>query len=264
MNSNIASPIIELRSVTHHYGIRPILKNISLTVHRGELLAIVGPNGMGKSTLLGVMAGTLTPVEGEVIVDGKQRRSTVENELEIRRQVVYLPNDAWLPKIMSGRKFILSVGRLYGIDELHLMRHADRLLSLFNLSDKADHSISSYSTGQQKKIALASALITEAKVLLLDEPFSGGLDPAGILALKRVLRSLADREDVTVVMATPVPTLIEELADRVAIVRDGTIPVLGTLDELREQAELEGTVADVLERLMHPETVKMIDAYFVE
>ena len=254
--------MIQVRNVRHHYGVRPILRNVNLEVVQGELMALVGPNGMGKSTLLSVMAGILAPVEGEVIVDGSVRRSTPENELAIRRKCVYLPNEAWLPGGFTGRDFIQRVGRLYGVEHDRLFDHADRLLKLFNL--KGDHPINSYSTGQRKKIALSSALITEAPYLLLDEPFSGGLDPAGILALKRVLRRLADRDDVTVVMATPVPTLIEELADRVAIIRDGEIAECGTLDELRVRAEMTGDAEDVLERLMHPETVQMIDDYFVK
>ncbi len=254
--------MIRVRNLRHHYGVRPILKEVNLEVGQGELMALVGPNGMGKSTLLAVMAGILAPVEGEVIVDGMVRRGTPEDELAIRRKLVYLPNEAWLPGAMTGREFILRVGRLYDVDHHRLFDHADRLLKLFNLN--GDHPINSYSTGQRKKIALSSALITEAPYLLLDEPFSGGLDPAGILALKRVLRRLADREDVTVVMATPVPTLIEELADRVAIIRDGEIAECGTLDELRESAGMTGDAADILERLMHPETVQMIDDYFVK
>lgn len=252
--------MIELKNVTHHYSIRPVLRGVNLAVQCGELLALVGPNGMGKSTLLGVMAGVLTPVEGSVIIDGKTRRSTVDNEIAIRKRVVYLPNEAWLPNELTGRDFILRVGRLYQSDELRLMDHADRLLELFHL--KGDQPIASYSTGQRKKIGLASALITDAEILLLDEPFSGGLDPAGIFAMTRVLRRLAEREDRTVVMATPVPTLIEEVADRVAIIEDGQISHLGTLEELREKSGKEGDTAEVLHFLMHPETSRLIDDYF--
>lgn len=254
--------MIELRNITHHYGIRPVLKGVNLFVKRGELLALAGPNGMGKSTLLGVAAGVLAPVEGQVIVDGKVRRSSVDEEIAIRKQVVYLPNEAWLPNELSGRDFILRVGRLYQADELRLMAHADQLLGLFNLD--GDKSIDSYSTGQRKKIALTSALITEAEVLLLDEPFSGGLDPAGIYALTRILRRLADRKDKTVVMATPVPTFIEQVADRVAIIEHGEITHLGTLQELSSLAPDANDATEVLQHLMHPETNKLVDDYFVE
>jgi ABC-type multidrug transport system ATPase subunit len=156
----------------------------------------------------------------------------------------------------------LAVGRLYGIDDLRLFDHADRLLRLFDLVAQAEQPIYSYSAGQLKKISLCSALVTEAPYLLLDEPFSGGLDPSGILALKRVLQRLAARDDVTIVMTTPVPELVEELADRIAIIRDGRLAAFDTADGLRRSTGADGPLADVLHRLLNPETLANIDYYF--
>ena len=181
--------MIDLIDVTQHYGIRPVLKHINLRIERSELVVIVGPNGMGKTTLLGVMGGVLQPQHGHVTVGGHRRRQSAEEELAVRRMAVYLPDQPWVPESLTGREYLLAVGRLYDIDQDRLMEHVDRVLCLFELSEQGDHATSSYSNGQQKKIALASALVTEAPVLLLDEPFGGGLDPAGLLALKRVLKA---------------------------------------------------------------------------
>ena len=106
---------------------------------------------------------------------------------------------------------------------------------MFDLVEQGDWAISSYSNGQQKKIAIASALVTEAPVLLLDEPFAGGLDPAGILALKRVLQRLAARDDMTVVLTTPVPELMEEIAERILVIREGQITLDDTPQGFRER-----------------------------
>lgn len=119
--------MIEVINVTHHYGVRPVLRNVSLHVDKGEVVALMGPNGMGKTTLLGVIAGALWPIEGTVRIDGKVRRSSPENELAIRRQVVYLPAEPWLPSTRTGREWLLAVGRLYGIGEQRLMDHVPRL-----------------------------------------------------------------------------------------------------------------------------------------
>jgi len=143
-----------------------------------------------------------------------------------------------------------------------LMDHVDRLLRLFELEKEGDWPIRSYSNGQQKKIAICSALVTEAPVLLLDEPFSGGLDPSGILALKRILQRLAAQSDVTVVMTTPVPELVEELADRIVVVREGRIVAYDTAEGLRRQSTCSGPLAEVLERLIHPQTLQNIEQYF--
>ena len=123
--------------------------------------------------------------------------------MRIRQRVVYLPAEPWLPRFSTGREYLLAVGGLYRIDTDRLFGHIDRLLQLFDLTPLADANIGSYSTGQHKKIMLSSALVSEAPIMLLDEPFSGGLDPSGILALKRVLQNLAQRSDVTIVLATP-------------------------------------------------------------
>jgi ABC-type multidrug transport system ATPase subunit len=254
--------MIRVVDVTHHYGIRPVLKHVNLEIQTGELVTIVGPNGMGKTTLLGVLAGVLWPCTGYAEFDGVRRRESVESERELRRRIVYLPDHAWLPKLRTGREFILAVGRLYGIDDLRLFDHADRLLRLFDLTEQGDRPIHSYSAGQLKKISLCGALITEAPYLLLDEPFSGGLDPSGILALRHVLQRLAVDQNVTVVMTTPVPELVEELAHRIAIIRDGELAAFDTADGLRRQTGTEGPLADVLQRMLNPATLENIEHYF--
>ena len=94
--------MIELIDVTQHYGVRPILRDIHLRIGRGELVVVLGPNGMGKSTLLGVMGGALAPQRGTVRIDGLARRGSVDEELEIRRRAVYLPDRPWLPGNRTG------------------------------------------------------------------------------------------------------------------------------------------------------------------
>jgi ABC-type multidrug transport system ATPase subunit len=106
--------------------------------------------------------------------------------------------------------------------------------------------------------------VTECPVLLLDEPFSGGLDPSGLIALKRVLRMLVERKKATVVLTSPVPELIEEVADRVVILRDGEILAFETLEGLRRSTGVRGRLGSVLERLIFPETAQNLDHYLEE
>src|ERR1700722_5836986 len=215
--------MIEAFNTTHHYSVKPVLQDVSLRVEKGEIVAIMGPNGMGKSTLVSVIAGVLWPQKGYVEIDDLQRRTSEHTELKIRERVADLAADPWVPRLRTGRNWAVSVGRLYGVDDDRLIPHVDRLLDVFNLLEQADQTIASYSSGQKKKVALCCALASEAPILLLDEPFAGGLDPSGILTLKRIMQHHRQKKDRTVIMATPVPELVAEIADRVAVINHGRI-----------------------------------------
>jgi ABC-2 type transport system ATP-binding protein len=253
--------VIELHDVTQHYGVRPVLRRIDLRIERGEVVVILGPNGMGKSTLLGVMAGVLSPQKGSVFIDGLRRRGSEEEELAIRRMSVYLPDQPWLPALRTAREFLLAVGRLYDIEEERLMIHVDRLLDLFDLSEKGDSPIRTYSAGQLKKIALGSALVAETPLLLLDEPFSGGLDPAGILSLKRIFQHHGRRRDRTIVLTSPVPELVEEIATRILVLHDGEIIAFDTIDGLQRLTGHRGSLDEVLQRVVFPEATLKVESY---
>lgn len=255
--------MIRVVDVTQHYGVKPVLKNISLDIPKGSRTVVIGPNGMGKTTLLSVLGGVLCPQKGYVEIDGIRRRSSVENELALRKRVVFLPDRGFLPKNRTGREFLLGVGKLYEIGEDRLLDHSQRLLDLFQLTKLADSPIHSYSAGQQKKIALSSALITNAEVLLLDEPFSGGLDPTGILALRQVLKRVTEEQGRTIVLTSPVPELVAEIAERLVVIRESEIAYAGTLEEIRKQTGHQGSVEDMLNEVIFPETREQVEAYFM-
>ncbi len=252
--------------VTQHYDTTPILENLSLQIDAGEVVAVLGPNGMGKTTLLRLIAGILTPAKGEVHVHGILRRSSAAGEQEIRSKTVFLPDEVWFPSSQSIREFVLAVAKLYGRDMIEAMKQADQLFDLFSLNDKADSSIASCSTGQRKKASLCAALITEASLLLLDEPFSGGLDPGGIVALKNVLRRITkDRlgqpVERTIVFTTPVPEIIEEVADKVVIIEEGNVLAFGSPAELCGQAG-ESRLENAIDKLLHTDTLERVERYF--
>lgn len=253
--------MIEVTDVFHHFGLRPTLQDITFSVDTGQTLAVIGPNGTGKTTLLNLIAGLNSPAGGTISINGRIRRSSVENELAIRQQTVFLPAEPWFPISTTGRNYVLGVGEMWGVPIRRLFEHADQLLRVFQMDEIADSEISGYSMGQKKKIGLCSALICEVPVLLLDEPFSGGLDPAGLTAMKQILSHLTDRKDRTVVLTSPVPELVEEVADEVLILDHGTVLKHDSVENVKLESK-SNTLDEALRKLIFPETEQELQDYF--
>jgi ABC-2 type transport system ATP-binding protein len=253
--------MINVVDVSHHYGVRPVLSHVNFRVPKGKLVAVMGPNGVGKSTLLGIIAGVISPANGYVEIHGRRRRSNEETELQIRKEMVFLPDHPWLPEFLTTREWLMAVGQLYDIESGHLMDHINRLLDLFQLADKGDSPIRTCSNGQKKKIAICGALVTESPLLVLDEPFAGGLDPSAILALGRVLKHIAESSDFTVLMASQIPELVEELAHQLLVLSDARTIAFDTLDGLRARTGCS-SLPEVFAELVHPKTRENIENYF--
>jgi ABC-type multidrug transport system ATPase subunit len=253
--------MIKIADVSHHYGLRPVLSHINLEVPTGQLMAVMGPNGVGKSTLLGIVAGLIAPAKGSVEINGLRRRASEDDELKVRRQTTYLPDHPWLPEFLTVREWLLAIGQLYDIEADRLMDHIARLLGVFQLTQQGDTPIRACSNGQKKKVAICGALVTEAPVMILDEPFTGGLDPSAILALRGVLKHLTNRTKITVLMASQIPELVEQIADQVAVLSDTRIAAHGNLDALRAQTGCSGSLPEVFGKLVHPETLEHLQEY---
>ncbi|MEQ1903676.1 MAG: ABC transporter ATP-binding protein [Pirellulaceae bacterium] len=256
------SPTVQFQNVTHHYGISPVLRDMSLDIFSGEVVAILGPNGNGKTTMLRLMAGVMLPFRGDVLIDGTRRRASEESELAIRSRVVYLPDDAWLPRIRTPREYVLAIAQVYSVDPLVAMERADRLFDLFDLNKQQNSPTDRLSQGQKKKVLLCGAFIVESPIMLMDEPFSGGLDPGGIFALKQLLiRRLGAKR--TVVFSSPVPEIISEVADRILIVDEGRIAAFGNVSELCLRANAKN-LEEAIATLSHRETLDRVERYFGE
>jgi len=254
--------MIRVVDVSHHYGVRPVLSHINLEIPSGELVVLMGPNGAGKSTLLGIVAGLISPAKGHAEINGLRRRSSQESETQIRRQAVFLSDQPWLPEFKTGREWLMAIGELYDVEPERLMDHITRILALFQLTEKGESPIRTYSSGQKKKLAICGALVTEAPILILDEPFTGGLDPAAILSLGRVLKRLGDQRDKTIFMSSQIAEMIEPIAHRIAILEGTRIKAYDTLDGLRAATGCTGSFAEVVEKLVNPQTLEQIENYF--
>jgi ABC-type multidrug transport system ATPase subunit len=267
MNLSIEAtvPVVRVCDASFYYGLRPIVQQVAFEIPPGQRVVLIGPNGAGKTTLMHALAGVLTPVIGTVEIFGQVRRSSVAAERAIRRQCYYLPDDCWFPPELNLLEYLAGIGRLYEVPLPRLIDHSQKLLSLFGMESIARQPMTHYSAGQKKKAALCGAILSDCPLLLLDEPFSGGLDPAGIYALQSVLQQFSQTTKQhaarTLVFSTPVPEVVEATADRVLIVRDGVIAGDHSIAELKQRVDHEHRFADILQQLVFPDAAERIARY---
>lgn len=250
-------PALDLRRLRKVYGrgehALTAVERVTLQVPRGQVFAFLGPNGAGKTTTIKMTAGLLTPTAGEVLINGfhlRRRRAQAVMQLgavlEGSRNV-YWPLSAW--------QNLLYFGRLKGLGGREIRPRAERLLTDLGLWERRHQAVGGFSRGMQQKVAIAAALITDPPVLLLDEP-TIGLDVEAARTVRGWVRHLAREEGKTVVLTTHQLEIVEQLADRVAVIRQGSIiadlptpELVGRFREDRFQiqvaAPLDGLAADL-------------------
>ena len=200
---------------------------LSLTLERGEILALLGPSGSGKTTTLRLLAGFESPDAGRVLVDGEDVTGT---DPVARRFGMVFQHYALFPHLDVGENVAFGLESL-GVRDTELARRVDRALALVDLGGFARRRISQLSGGQQQRVALARALAPEPRVLLLDEPLSN-LDPTLRERTRREVREVIHRVGITTVLVTHEQDEAFELGDRVAVMQSGRLEQVGTPDEL--------------------------------
>ncbi len=228
-------PVLSLRGVTKRYGRFTAVSGLDLDVLRGEIFGFLGPNGAGKTTTIRMVAGVLRPTEGTIVLGGDDLATSPE---AAKARVGYIPDRPYVYEKLSGGEFLRFVGGLWGKDGDELEQRAERLLELFQLTPWRDELIESYSHGMRQKLLISSALIHHPELIVVDEPIVG-LDPRSARILKDLLRAYVDGGG-TVFLSTHTLEVAEALCDRIAILSEGRILALGTLDELRAHAHAGG------------------------
>mgnify|MGYP001354396741 CR=1 FL=1 len=245
-------PAIGLSGLTKRYrrgnGWFTAVDDVTLTVPAGEVIGLLGPNGAGKTTTIKMACGLVLPTAGTIRISGydigRQRASAVRQigaVLEGSRNV-YWPLTAW--------QNLIYFGRLKGLRAREIKPRAERLLTDLGLWERRNETVGSYSRGMQQKVAIAATLITDPPVILLDEP-TIGLDVEAARTVKDWIAHLAADEGKTIVLTTHQLPIVQELADRIAVIRNGTIIAdLPTADLLARFAEdrFEVRVAGLLHR----------------
>ena len=214
--------MLEVTNLTKSYNKNTVVKNVSFKVEKGEIAVLAGPNGAGKSTIIKSIAGLLR-YEGDIKICGKVNKS-----VEGKKELGYIPEMPAMFPLLSISEHITLMAHAYGIKNYE--NRSEELLRLFDLWDKKDKYGSELSKGMQQKVSICSALITEPSVLLVDEPMIG-LDPKAIKNMKEILVELKNN-GTTILVSTHLLDSVQELWDRILIMKDGEFVLSGAKDEL--------------------------------
>jgi ABC-2 type transport system ATP-binding protein len=223
--------MISIQNITKQYQGVTAVKDLTLDIPAGCLFGFIGPNGAGKTTTIRILAGILVPDTGTVKIAGIDLNTRPE---KAKQKIGFIPDRPYLYEKLTGNEFLKFCADIYGVGPENFIAARDRYLSLFAMHEYADHLIESYSHGMKQRLVMASALIHDPAIIIVDEPMVG-LDPAAIRLVKKLFRDLADHGK-TVFMSTHTLEIAESICDRVAIIHKGSILTQGTVAELQARA----------------------------
>jgi len=208
------------------------LSKVSFEVEDGEIFGILGPNGSGKTTCLKLLLGILFPTEGEIEIMGKNQFDVAAKE-----QIGFLPENPYYYEYLSGAEVLNFYGRLFGMPKGLIRERTEYLLKLVNLHDAGKLALRNYSKGMLERIGLASSLINDPKILILDEPTTG-LDPIGCKETRDLLVKLKEAGK-TVLLSSHFLSEVERVCSRIAIFHKGNLLTTGVLADLLQQYRAE-------------------------
>ena len=236
--------MIEIKNVSKTYnGKKKVLNNVSFKIESGEIFAFIGHNGAGKTTMIKCIMGILDFEEGDILVDNK---SIKEEPLECKRIMAYVADNPDLYENMKAIDFINFICDMYEVSEDIRRENTLKYAKIFEIEDKLNDDISSFSHGMKQKIAIIAALAHNPKVLIMDEPFVG-LDPKAVYDMKEIMRDMT-KNGKTIFFSTHILDVAEKLCDRVAIIKDGTIVKVGKMKDIKGDESLEQVFLELGEK----------------
>ncbi len=219
--------VIETAGLTKRYGKATAVNGLDLSVEKGEVFGLLGPNGSGKTTTILMLLGLTEPSGGSVKVLG---HDPFRQPLEVKRHVGYLPDQVGFYDNLSARENLAYTARLAGIEHADSTKRFDEALARVSLTAVADRRVGTYSHGMRQRLGLAELLVKQAEVAILDEP-TNGLDPQATQELLELIGELR-MEGMTILLSSHLLSLVQSICDRVALFRKGRIGLVGRVDEL--------------------------------
>ncbi|MEN3943139.1 ABC transporter ATP-binding protein [Prosthecobacter sp. SYSU 5D2] len=227
--------MIQIEDLTMNYGDLKALDSLSLEIRPGELFAFLGPNGAGKTTAIRLLTGLMKPMSGRVRICGIDIQ---KEPMKAKSLLGYVPDVAVFYEKLSAPEFMHFIAELFEMDIAHAAARTKALFTQFGLHEHCGQRIENLSHGTRQRLAIASALLHEPKVFVIDEPMVG-LDPIHARVVKEELKRQT-QTGATVLMSTHLLNIAEEVADRIGIIHRGKLLFVGTLKELHAAQEKQG------------------------
>ena len=241
--------MIEIKNFSKIYNKeKKAVNNISLTVNDGEIFAFIGHNGAGKTTTLKSIAGILDFEEGDILINGK---SIKKEPIACKMQMAYVPDNPDLYENMKAIDFINFICDMYEVNKKQRKEKIEKYVALFEMQNKINDEISSFSHGMKQKVALIAALAHNPQVLIMDEPFVG-LDPKAVFDMKEIMKEMC-KEGKTIFFSTHILEVAEKLCIRVAIIKQGKIVKIGNMEEVKGDESLERVFLEIDEENLKKE-----------
>ena len=220
--------MIKVEGLTKYYGSKPAAKDISFEVKKGEVFGILGTNGAGKSTTIKMMCGLLKPTRGIIQIGGINLQRM---PLKAKSMMGYLPENPLIYDKLTGAETLELIGNLRKLSNDMIEQRIEYYAKSLGLEEQIYHEVGTYSKGMRQKLAIAMTLIHDPEMILLDEPASG-LDPRYTKLLKDWIKNLSANGK-TVLLSTHIIEMAETLCDRVAIIDQGMLKTIGTINEIQ-------------------------------
>ena len=210
-------PIVEVKNLRKSYGEKEAVKSISFKINENEILGLLGPNGSGKTTTIGMMLGLLKPTSGDILIEGKKIE---ENRIEILKKINFISPYIELPKKLTVKQNLIVFGKLYKINKLD--ERIDYLTSKLRLEDILNRITGELSSGQKNRASLAKSLINDPKVLLLDEP-TASLDPEIGDFIRSFLEKYKKEKKISILLASHNMNEVTRLCKSILMMKDGKL-----------------------------------------
>lgn len=225
------------------YAGKYVLKGINLDIEAGQVVGYIGPNGAGKSTTIKIISGITDEFDGDVHVFGMDVR---KHAIEIKQRIGYIPEQAALYDVLTPIEFLRFVGKLYSLEDAIITNRSWELLRLFELADKAETRMNTYSKGMKQKVLLISGLMHNPEIIFLDEPLSG-LDANAVILVKEILTQLKQAGK-TIFYSSHIMDVVEKISDRIIIIDKGEVIADGSFESLQHQAQ-KGSLENIFTSL---------------